>query len=125
MKKLIYIISAIVVCLLCSTFVYEYVRVGNKNKEDLEYKGEYILSDSTEVFTFVNDSLYIDCYNSGCGIDSYKLTKDSLKQNLWYGKCIDFETNIERIDTIEIKETDTNNCLLVKINKDEYKIEKK
>ena len=42
---------------------------------------KYITSDSTLVFTFVKDSLYVDVYESGCGIECYRLEVESKTDN--------------------------------------------
>ena len=34
---------------------------------------KFITNDSTLLFTFVKDSLYVDTYESGCGIEEYRL----------------------------------------------------
>lgn len=34
---------------------------------------KFITNDSTLFFTFVKDSLYVDTYESGCGIEEYRL----------------------------------------------------
>lgn len=36
---------------------------------------KFVSNDSTLLFTFTNDSLYIDAYGSGCGIEAYRLKK--------------------------------------------------
>ena len=35
--------------------------------------GKFISNDSTLVFTFVDDTLFVDTYESGCGINAYDL----------------------------------------------------
>lgn len=37
---------------------------------------KFITNDSTLLFTFVKDSLYVDTYESGCGIEQYRLEKE-------------------------------------------------
>lgn len=34
---------------------------------------KFMTNDSTLLFTFVKDSLYVDTYESGCGIECYRL----------------------------------------------------
>ena len=34
---------------------------------------KFVTNDSTLLFTFVKDSLYVDTYESGCGIEAYRL----------------------------------------------------
>ena len=52
---------------------------GNKTDVPLQLQGKYITSDSEAVFTFVGDSLYIDCAGSGCGIHAFRLKYNDLK----------------------------------------------
>jgi len=42
---------------------------------------KYVSEDSTLVFTFVNDSLYVDTYESGCGIEQYRLEEEFSSNN--------------------------------------------
>ena len=37
---------------------------------------KFVTNDSTLLFTFVKDSLYVDTYESGCGIEQYRLEKE-------------------------------------------------
>lgn len=112
------------ICLFAAIIAYDYLKLGYEPNENIEISGEYILSDKSEIFTFTNDSLYIDCYNSGCGIDAYKLSKSNQKENTWFGKRIDLETDSTIIDTIEIKKVNDSNCLKVSINGDKYFLKK-
>ena len=63
MKKLLILFSILLVS-VCSC--------ADKQKQFSKYVSE----DSTLVFTFVNDSLYVDTYESGCGIEQYRLEKE-------------------------------------------------
>ena len=38
---------------------------------------KFVTNDSTLLFTFVKDSLYVDTYESGCGIEEYRLEVES------------------------------------------------
>jgi hypothetical protein len=60
MKKLLILFSILLVS-VCSC--------ADKQKQ----LSKYVSKDSTLVFTFVNDSLYVDTYESGCGIEQYRL----------------------------------------------------
>lgn len=40
---------------------------------------KYITRDSTLVFTFEGDTLYVDTYESGCGLETYYLTDMKIK----------------------------------------------
>ena len=46
-----------------------------------EQLSKYVSEDSTLVFTFVNDSLYVDTYESGCGIEQYRLEEEFSSNN--------------------------------------------
>lgn len=63
MKKLLILFSILLVS-VCSC--------ADKQKQ----LSKYVSEDSTLVFTFVNDSLYVDTYESGCGIEQYRLEKE-------------------------------------------------
>ena len=63
MKKLLILFSILLVS-VCSC--------ADKQKQ----LSQYVSEDSTLVFTFVNDSLYVDTYESGCGIEQYRLEKE-------------------------------------------------
>ena len=41
--------------------------------------GKFINSKGELSFTFIGDSLYIDCANSGCGISAFKLIPNKRK----------------------------------------------
>ena len=45
-----------------------------ERKSPLKLQGSYITNDSEALYTFSGDSLYIDCANSGCGINAFKLS---------------------------------------------------
>lgn len=63
MKKLLILFSILLVS-VCSC--------ADKQKQ----LSKYVSEDSTLVFTFVKDSLYVDTYESGCGIEQYRLEKE-------------------------------------------------
>jgi hypothetical protein len=68
MKKLLILFSILLVS-VCSC--------ADKQKQ----LSKYVSKDSTLVFTFVNDSLYVDTYESGCGIEQYRLEEVSSNNN--------------------------------------------
>ena len=68
MKKLL-ILSFILLASICSC--------ADKQKS----LSKYVSKDSTLVFTFVNDSLYVDTYESGCGIEQYRLEEEFSNNN--------------------------------------------
>lgn len=62
MKKIAFLLFIILVsaCSHCS--------------EQKSFSTKYITRDSTLVFTFEDDRLYVDTYESGCGLETYCLT---------------------------------------------------
>ena len=52
---------------------------------------KFITNDSTLLFTFVKDSLYVDTYESGCGIEQYRLEKESSDGNKTIYKAYKFD----------------------------------
>ena len=67
---------------------------------------KYVSEDSTLVFTFVNDSLYVDTYESGCGIEQYRLEEEFSSNNeiiyKAYLYALDEDTN-EKIELHSIR----------------------
>ena len=62
---------------------------------------KYVSEDSTLVFTFVNDSLYVDTYESGCGIEQYRLEKEFSNNKVTIYKaylCVLDESTNEKIE---------------------------
>ena len=51
---------------------------------------KFITNDSTLLFTFVNDSLYVDTYESGCGIECYRLEIKTEKRSETLYKAYEF-----------------------------------
>ena len=51
---------------------------------------KFITNDSTLFFTFVKDSLYVDTYESGCGIEQYRLEKEFSDGNETIYKAYEF-----------------------------------
>ena len=59
----------------------------------LTLNGKYISQSGELMFTFVNDSLYVDVFPSGCGISCFKLIKKkSLRRQVTYNA---YETYLE------------------------------
>lgn len=62
---------------------------------------KYVSEDSTLVFTFMNDSLYVDTYKSGCGIEQYRLEEEFSNNNETIYKaylCVLDESTNEKIE---------------------------
>ncbi len=88
MKKLL-ILSFILLVYVCSC-------VGKQKQFS-----KYVSNDSTLVFTFVNDSLYVDTYESGCGIEQYRLEEEFSNKNETIYKaylCVIDESANEKIE---------------------------
>ena len=63
---------------------------------------KFITNDSTLLFTFVKDSLYVDTYESGCGIEEYRLEiKDETRSETLY-KAYKFALDDDGTDRLEI-----------------------
>jgi hypothetical protein len=58
-----------------------------KRDRPLQLQGKFITNDSEAYFTFVGDSLFIDCAGSGCGIHAMRL-----KYTKGYTECDAEET---------------------------------
>ena len=63
---------------------------------------KFITNDSTLLFTFVNDSLYVDTYESGCGIEQYRLEKEFSDGNETIYKAYKFALDDDGTDRPEI-----------------------
>lgn len=63
---------------------------------------KFITNDSTLIFTFVKDSLYVDTYESGCGIEEYRLEieTETLSEALY--KAYKFVLDDDGTDRLEI-----------------------
>lgn len=63
---------------------------------------KFITNDSTLIFTFVKDSLYVDTYESGCGIEEYRLEieTETLSETLY--KAYKFVLDDDGTDRLEI-----------------------
>ena len=63
---------------------------------------KFITNDSTLLFTFVKDSLYVDTYESGCGIEEYRLEieTETLSETLY--KAYKFVLDDDGTDRLEI-----------------------
>ena len=89
MKKLL-ILSFILLVSACSC--------DGKQKQ----LSKYISEDSTLVFTFVNDSLYVDTYESGCGIEQYRLEVETETRSETIYKAYEFVLDNGGTDRQEI-----------------------
>ena len=63
---------------------------------------KFITNDSTLIFTFVKDSLYVDTYESGCGIEEYRLEVETETSSKTLYKAYGFVLNDDGTDRTEI-----------------------
>ena len=63
---------------------------------------KFITNDSTLLFTFVKDSLYVDTYESGCGIEEYKLEIETETRSETLYKAYKFVLDDDGTDRPEI-----------------------
>lgn len=63
---------------------------------------KFITNDSTLLFTFVKDSLYVDTYESGCGIEEYKLEIETETRSETLYKAYKFALDDDGTDRPEI-----------------------
>ena len=63
---------------------------------------KFITNDSTLLFTFVKDSLYVDTYESGCGIEEYKLEIETETRSETLYKAYKFVLDDDGTDRLEI-----------------------
>lgn len=63
---------------------------------------KFITNDSTLLFTFVKDSLYVDTYESGCGIEEYRLEIETETRSETLYKAYEFVLDDDGTDRPEI-----------------------
>ena len=63
---------------------------------------KFITNDSTLLLTFVKDSLYVDTYESGCGIECYRLEIETETRSETLYKAYEFVLGDDGIDRPEI-----------------------
>ena len=63
---------------------------------------KFITNDSTLLFTFVKDSLYVDTYESGCGIECYRLEIETETRSETLYKAYEFVLDNDGINRSEI-----------------------
>ena len=63
---------------------------------------KFLTEDSSLLFTFVGDSLYVDTYESGCGIECYRLEIDTETRSETLYKAYEFVLDDDGIDRPEI-----------------------
>lgn len=88
----------------------------------INLNGKYISQSGELMFTFVNDSLYVDMWPSGCGISCYKLRTLSNHRRIVtfsaYETYFDGETETYRQVLIRVENLDKNRYLIEYSGKD-------
>lgn len=63
---------------------------------------KFLTEDSSLLFTFVGDSLYVDTYESGCGIECYRIEIETETRSETLYKAYEFVLGDDGIDRPEI-----------------------
>ena len=63
---------------------------------------KFLTEDSSLLFTFIGDSLYVDTYESGCGIECYRLEIETETNSETLYKAYEFVLGDDGIDRPEI-----------------------
>ena len=83
-------------------FIYILAGLSACSKGQTPTPTKFITDDSTLIFTFVKDSLYVDTYESGCGIEEYRLEMESETTSETLYKAYEFVLDDDGIDVPEI-----------------------
>lgn len=84
------------------SFIFMVVGLSACSKGQTPTPTKFITNDSTLLFTFVKDSLYVDTYESGCGIEEYRLEMESETSSETLYKAYEFVLDDDGIDVPEI-----------------------
>lgn len=72
------------------SFIFIVVGLSACSKGQTPTPTKFITNDSTLLFTFVKDSLYVDTYESGCGIEEYRLEVETETRSETLYKAYEF-----------------------------------
>ena len=72
------------------SFIFIVVGLSACSKGQTPTPTKFITNDSTLLFTFVKDSLYVDTYESGCGIECYRIEIDTETRSETLYKAYEF-----------------------------------
>ena len=83
-------------------FIYILAGLSACSKGQTPTPTKFITNDSTLLFTFVKDSLYVDTYESGCGIECYRLEIENETRSETLYKAYEFVLNDDGTNRPEI-----------------------
>lgn len=84
------------------SFIFMAVGLSACSDEQTPTPTKFITNDSTLLFTFVKDSLYVDTYESGCGIEEYRLEIETETRSETLYKAYEFVLDDDGTDRPEI-----------------------
>ena len=84
------------------SFIFMAVGLSACSDEQTPTPTKFITNDSTLFFTFVKDSLYVDTYESGCGIEEYRLEIEAETRSETLYKAYEFVLGDDGTDRPEI-----------------------
>lgn len=84
------------------SFIFMAVGLSACSDEQTPTPTKFITNDSTLLFTFVKDSLYVDTYESGCGIEEYRLEIETETRSETLYKAYEFVLGDDGTDRPEI-----------------------
>ena len=84
------------------SFIFIVVGLSACTKGQTPTPTKFITNDSTLLFTFVKDSLYVDTYESGCGIEEYRLEVETETSSETLYKAYEFVLGDDGTDRPEI-----------------------
>ena len=84
------------------SFIFIVVGLSACSKGQTPTPTKFITNDSTLLFTFVKDSLYVDTYESGCGIEAYRLEMVNETRSETLYKAYEFVLDNDGTDRQEI-----------------------
>ena len=84
------------------SFIFIVVGLSACSNEQTPILTKFITNDSTLLFTFVKDSLYVDIYESGCGIECYRLEIETETRSETLYKAYEFVLDDNGTDRQEI-----------------------
>lgn len=84
------------------SFIFIVAGLSACSDEQTPILTKFITNDSTLLFTFVKDSLYVDTYESGCGIECYRLEIETETRSETLYKAYEFVLDDDGTDRPEI-----------------------
>ena len=84
------------------SFIFIVVGLSACSKGQTPTPTKFVTNDSTLLFTFVKDSLYVDTYESGCGIECYRLEIETETRSETLYKAYEFVLDNDGINRSEI-----------------------